>query len=97
MNELVKIAERYHLPPEIIEEMMQSGGEEFACLDQKARLIGVRMILGNLFGKEEYFSLEDVCHVTGESKEDVLDLMKESGISPAKVSIAPWLRKENNE
>ena len=97
MNELIKIAERYHLPPELIEEMMQSGGEEFACLDQRARLIGVRMILGSLFGKEEFFSLDDVCHVTGECEEPVLGLMKELGIDPVRISIAPWLRKENNE
>ena len=97
MNEIEKIAERYCIPPELIEEMAQSGGEEFACLDLRTRLVGVRMILGKLFGKEEFFSLDDVCHITGEDEDSVMFMMENAGIHPIKVSVAPWIRKEKDK
>ena len=111
MNEIEKIAERYCIPPELIEEMAQSGGEEFACLDLRTRLIGVRMILGKLFGKEGIIctltilwvllvSLVDqisVCHITGEDEDSVMFMMENAGIHPIKVSVAPWIRKEKDK
>ncbi|NLU24437.1 MAG: hypothetical protein GXW99_06955 [Clostridiales bacterium] len=60
-------------------------------LDDRARLIGVRMCLGKAFNKQEYFSVSDVCHVTGESEAEVLLRMKEAGVAPVTVSPAPWL------
>ncbi len=40
---------------------------------------------------EELFSLGDLAHVTGETEEGVMELVKDAGITPITVTAAPWL------
>lgn len=71
---------------------MMCDGHKPSGLDDRAKLLGVRMCLGNEFNRQEYFSVDDLCHVTGESEEEVLLRMKEAGVAPVTVSPAPWLK-----
>ena len=75
----------------IIREMMDDHGKP-SGLDERAKLIGVRMCLGNEFHRQEYFSVDDLCHVTGETPEEAMKRMQEAGVSPISITPAPWLK-----
>lgn len=92
-NQIKDLAARYAdcgINEDIIRKMM-SGKESPAGLDARAKLIGIRMCLGMEFNRQEFFSLDDVAHVTGESKEQVMELCRIKGVTPISVSMAPWL------
>ena len=75
---------------EIILKMMDDHGNP-SGLDDRARLIGVRLCLGMEFNRQELFSLGDLAHVTGETEDEVMELVRKEGITPISVSVAPWL------
>ena len=35
--------------------------------------------------------LDDLTHITGESREEVMKSIQEAGVTPISVSVAPWL------
>ena len=78
----------------IILKMMDDHGKP-SGLDDRAKLIGVRMCLGMEFHRQELFSLWDLAHVTGETEDELMGLVKREGINPVSVSLAPWLMGGN--
>lgn len=90
-HEIKLLAERYAdcgITEESIRELM----DQDADLDDRAKLIGIRLGLGHEFHREELFSVDDLCHVTGETPDEALTRMREAGVSPITVSPAPWLK-----
>ena len=75
----------------IIREMMDDHGKP-SGLDGRAKLIGIRMALGMEFSRQELFSVDDLCHVTGETPESAMKMMQEAGVSPIQITPAPWLK-----
>lgn len=63
-------------------------------LDDRAKLIGVRLCLGMEFNRQELFSMDDLCHITGESAEQVMERMRAAGVTPITISLAPCLKGE---
>ena len=93
-EEIKSIAARYAdcgIDEQIIRAIMDDG-ETPSELDDRAKLIGIRMCLGNEFNRQEYFSIDDLCHVTGETPEDAMKMMQEAGVSPISITPAPWLK-----
>ena len=76
-----------------VRRIVNSGGNQYDGLDDRARLIGARLGLGMTFGKQELFTLDDLIHVTGASRDEVLKLMAEENVSPMTISLAPWLQQ----
>ena len=74
----------------IILKMVDDHGKP-SGLDDRAKLIGVRMCLGMEFRRQELFSLGDLAHVTGETEDKLMGLVQREGINPISVSLAPWL------
>ena len=70
---------------------MMAGQENPSGLDDRAKLIGVRMCLGMEFHRQELFSLGDLAYVTGETENELMGLVQREGINPISVSLAPWL------
>lgn len=64
-------------------------------ISQKARIIGVRMVLSRIFNEEDYFSVEDAMEITGESREEIIYRMKQAGITPVTISTLPGLMGGN--
>lgn len=92
-KQIKDLASRYAdcgISEEIILKMMDDHGKP-SGLDDRAKLIGVRMCLGMEFNRQELFSLGDLAHVTGETEEGVMELVKEAGITPITITAAPWL------
>jgi hypothetical protein len=98
MTEELKIASRYKkfgVNESLVQSIVQSGLAY--GLTRKAALIGARMCLGELYKQHEYFIVEDVSEVTGESVEDVNritdehcdELMQMGGM--VEVRTTPWL------
>lgn len=73
----------------VIREMMGRPSD----LDARAKLIGVRMCLGMAFNRQEFFTLDDLAHVTGGTKDAVVKQAQAAGISPISISPAPWLKE----
>ena len=90
-REIKLLAERYE-DCGITEEIIRNLMDKKADLDDRAKLIGIRLGLGHEFHREELFSVDDLCHVTGETPEEALTRMREAGVSPITVSPAPWLK-----
>lgn len=93
-KQIKDLAARYAdcgISEDIILEMMDDHGKP-SGLDNRTKLIGVRMCLGMEFNRQELFSLGDLDHVTGETEEGVMELVKEAGITPITITAAPWLR-----
>lgn len=66
---------KYGCEREFLADLLNSGiGEhEFSV---RAAYNGVRMSLAHFTGEHEYFSLEDVAEITGESREEILNRME---------------------
>lgn len=92
INEEIKaLAARYAdcgITEAIIQNMMEKNPGE---LDERAKLIGLRLALGMEFNRQEYFSLSDIAHISGQTPEEALKMMRDTGATPVTVSIAPWL------
>ena len=80
-REIKPLAERYE-DCGITEEIIRNLMEKKADLDDRAKLTGIRLGLGHEFHREELFSVDDLCHVTGETPEEALTRMREAGVSP---------------
>ena len=55
-----------------------------ADLDDRAKLIGIRLGLGHEFHREEFSPLDDLCHVTGETPEEALTRMRRGRCLPSR-------------
>ena len=56
-------------------KLLQSGVD--CGMTVKAAYIGVKMVLAEFTGEHEYFTVDDVMEVTGESRETILDRIEE--------------------
>lgn len=56
-------------------EMLQSGVDR--GLTVKAAYIGIKMVLAEHTGEHEYFTVDDVMEVTGESRETILERIEQ--------------------
>ena len=94
INEEIKaLAARYAdcgMTEAIIQNMMVDKKNP-SGLDERAKLIGIRLALGMEFNRQEYFSLSDIAHISRRTPEEALKMMRDAGITPITISIAPWL------
>ena len=76
LNSLYEKYGKYGCEREFLADLLNSGiGEhEFSV---RAAYNGVRMSLAHFTGEHEYFSLEDVAEITGESKGEILSRIEE--------------------
>lgn len=55
-------------------------------VSERAAVLGIRLVLGKSFNVTEYFTVEDVAEITGETPSEIKDRMKAMGINPTKVT-----------
>ena len=78
----------------MLEKLVRESPEE---ITEDMAVIGVRMMLGEYYNETEYFSLSDVCKVTGATPEELEAQMQELGITPLQVaSTIPGLWGKEN-
>ncbi len=58
-------------------------------LDEEARLIGMRMLLGVKYNRTELFTPEQIAKLMGTTPEETLEIMRESGVNPITINIIP--------
>lgn len=86
--EIEFIAKKYAkhgVTTEEIKEIVGSGDKH--GISKRACTIGARMILAKVFGEEDYFTIEDLMEVTGESREEAIERMKAEGVTPVTFSV----------
>lgn len=71
VDNLVGTYEKYGFAREEIEKLLKDGimNQGFSV---SVAYNGVRMVLAHVTGKHEYFSIEDMMEITGESREEVV-------------------------
>lgn len=92
-NEIKALAARYAdygVDEKMIRELMEDK-ETPSGLDDRAKLIWARLALCNACGKQEYFSVEEIAHITGLSEDDALKMMLDGGATPIEASLAPYM------
>lgn len=79
-NELVKKYCKYGFTPDDFEKMMKKGIDNYG-LSIEAVFNGLRMSLSTSIAPDEneYFSVEDVMSMTGETREEVIQRINEMG------------------
>ena len=93
-KELKELAARYAdcgISEVVLRKLLRDGPSD---LDDRAKLLGLRLSLGVEFHRQEYFSVEDIAHITGATEKEAMDMMLSSGANPVEISIAPWLKGE---
>lgn len=83
----------YGVDEKMIRELMEDK-ETPSGLDDRAKLICLRLVFGNEFNEQEYFSVEEIAHITGQSEDATMKMMLDGGANPIEVSFAPWLKGE---
>ena len=90
--ELQRLAKRYKKYGVSYDSLLKLVSEAPEGITEDMAVIGVRMALGEEYNEPEYFSLSDVCKVTGMTPTEVEAQMQELGITPLQVtSIIPGL------
>lgn len=91
-TEILRLSQRYEkygISLSSIRELVWSGVK--TGLDERSALLGVRLALATELGETDYFSLEDVQHALGMTKQELQEGLKELGVEPCRVSPAPWI------
>ena len=73
----------------VLRKLLRNGPPD---LDDRAKLLGLRLSLGIEFNRQEYFSVEDIAHITGTTEKEAMGMMLSIGAKPIEMSIAPWLK-----
>lgn len=75
LDSLYEKYRKYGYEREFLADLLNSGigKHEFSV---RAAYNGVRMSLAHFTGEHEYFSLEDVAEITGETREEILNRME---------------------
>ena len=76
VDNLLRTYEKYGFTKEVIEEQIKDGimNQGFSV---NVAYNGVRMVLAQITGEREYFSLEDMMEITGESREELIKRIEE--------------------
>lgn len=88
-NEIQYLVERYELPEDLIRELVQGGID--AGVSPRAVEVGIRVAVGEVTGREELFTVDDLAAVLGCSREEAIAEMERHGIPGMKVSTIPGL------
>jgi len=56
-------------------------------VSERAALLGIRLMLGKTFNVTEFFTVDDVSEITGESTNEVKERIKTMGIDYTKITI----------
>lgn len=89
-QEIKALAARYGITETVVRGAMDTCKD----LDEKSKLIWARLALCDLYGKQEYFSLEEIAHITGQTKEEAMQMMVDGGATPYEITVAPYLKGE---
>lgn len=76
VNNLMVTYGKYGITKESIKEQLNSGIMENG-FSVNAAYNGIRMVLGGLFNEREYFSVEDIVEITGESRETIVQTIED--------------------
>lgn len=85
-NELWRLTRRYEkygVSYGMLKKLVLDAPQE---ITEDMAIIGIRMMLGETYNETEYFSMSDVCKVTGATPEELETQMKELDIKPLQVT-----------
>lgn len=89
VDNLVGTYEKYGFAREEIEKLLKDGimNQGFSV---SVAYNGVRMVLAHVTGEHEYFSIEDMMEITGESREEVVkqvEDMRSAAVAAVRIRI----------
>ena len=89
-NEIQYLVERYsELPEDLIRELVQGGLD--AGVSPRAVEVGIRVAVGEVTGREELFTVDDLAAVLGCSRAEAVAEMERHGVTGMKATTAPRL------
>ena len=92
LNELHKTAERYKKHGITLSQLVSIVETAPEGITERAAIIGIRMSLAREYSETEYFTLDDVSEVTGETTEEVHNRINAMGIDTMQItSLIPGL------
>lgn len=86
MMELNRIAKRYEKYGVTPEQLISIAETAPAGMTEKAAVLGIRLTLAREYGEREYFTLDDVSEVTGETRAEVQNRINAMGIETMQIS-----------
>lgn len=86
LKELEKIAKRYAKYGFTLTELIKMVESAPEGVSEKAAVLGIRMALANELHERDFFTVEDVMEITGETKEEVQKRMKDLNVETVTVS-----------
>lgn len=86
IKELKQLSERYKKYGVTLTELVRIATTAPAGISERAAIIGIRMSLAREYGETEYFTIEDVSEITGETTSEVQNRMKAMGIEPMQIT-----------
>lgn len=92
LKELKAVADRYAKYGLTLTELVKMVESAPEGVSEKAAVLGVRMALANELHERDFFTIEDVMEITGETEEEVRQRMKELDIETVQIrSLIPGL------
>ena len=89
LEELKALASRYAKYGVTVDELIPIVNNRPDEVSERAAVIGVRMVLGETYGEHDYFTIDDICEVTGETPNEVSARMKKMHIEGARTPRTP--------
>lgn len=88
IKELKQLAERYKKHGVTLQELVRIAATAPEGITERAAIIGIKLSLAREYGETEYFTVDDVSEVTGETTSEVQERMKAAGIDTLHISSA---------
>lgn len=84
LEELKEVATRYAKYGVTVDDLIHLLNDRPDEISERAAVLGIRMTLSKNYGENEYFTIDDVCEITGETPDEVVTRMKKIHIQGAK-------------
>lgn len=80
LKELNRIGDRYCRHGVRMSNLIEIAEDAPESISDKGVIIGIRLALSHEYHEHEYFTVDDVMEVTGESREEIEKRIKELGV-----------------
>ena len=92
LKELKKIEDRYSKYGIFLPQLINLVETSPDAVSERAAILGIRMALAQEYHERDYFTIEDVMEITGETEEEVRQRMKELNVETVEIrSLIPGL------
>ena len=80
INELKRLAERYKKHSVTLPELVRIAETAPEGITERAAIIGIKLSLAREYGETEYFTIDDITEITGETAQQAAERIEAMGI-----------------